>query len=36
MLECTLLGPELMFHTDALIAVTGAEMTPKIDGIGQR
>ena len=32
----TLLGPELMFHTDALIAVTGAEMTPKIDGIGQR
>ena len=25
-----------MFHTDALIAVTGAEMTPKIDGIGQR
>ena len=35
MLECTLLGPELMFHTDALIAVTGAEMTPKIDGIGQ-
>ncbi|MCA7926012.1 biotin-dependent carboxyltransferase family protein [Burkholderia cenocepacia] len=35
-LECTLLGPELMFHTDALVAVTGAEMTPKIDGVGQR
>ncbi|KVE34808.1 biotin-dependent carboxyltransferase family protein [Burkholderia sp. TSV86] len=34
-LECTLLGPELLFHSDALIAVTGAEMTPKIDGIGQ-
>ncbi|MBY8609251.1 biotin-dependent carboxyltransferase family protein [Burkholderia arboris] len=34
-LECTLLGPELMFHTDALVAVTGAEMTPKIDGVGQ-
>jgi hypothetical protein len=32
-LECTLLGPELLFHMDALIAVTGAEMTPKIDGI---
>nr|WP_175801555.1 biotin-dependent carboxyltransferase family protein [Burkholderia anthina] len=35
-LECTLLGPELLFHADALIAVTGAEMTPKIDGVGQR
>ncbi|AOK42677.1 biotin-dependent carboxyltransferase family protein [Burkholderia vietnamiensis] len=34
-LECTLLGPELLFHMDALIAVTGAEMTPKIDGIAQ-
>ena len=27
-LECTLLGPQLVFHTDTLIAVTGAEMTP--------
>ncbi|MCM3373238.1 hypothetical protein M3640_21510, partial [Bacillus velezensis] len=36
MLECTLLGPELLFHADALVAVTGAEMTPKIDGVGQR
>jgi biotin-dependent carboxylase-like uncharacterized protein len=35
-LECTLLGPELMFHSDALVAVTGAEMTPKIDGVGQQ
>jgi allophanate hydrolase len=35
-LECTLLGPELLFHSDALIAVTGAEMTPKIDGVGQK
>jgi biotin-dependent carboxylase-like uncharacterized protein len=30
-LECTLLGPQLLFHVDALIAVTGAEMQPKID-----
>ncbi|WP_323122096.1 5-oxoprolinase subunit C family protein [Burkholderia alba] len=34
-LECTLLGPQLLFHADALIAVTGAEMTPKIDGASQ-
>lgn len=34
-LECTLLGPELLFRADALIAVTGADMTPKIDGVGQ-
>ncbi|MQR02748.1 5-oxoprolinase subunit C family protein [Glaciimonas soli] len=34
-LECTLLGPELLFHTSAVIAVTGAEMVPKIDGIAQ-
>ena len=33
-LELTLLGPELLFHSDTLIALTGAEMTPKIDGIG--
>ena len=32
MLECTLLGPELLFHRAALIAVTGATMAPKIDG----
>ncbi|WP_206999829.1 5-oxoprolinase subunit C family protein [Trinickia mobilis] len=32
-LECTLLGPQLLFHVDALIAVTGAEMAPKIDGV---
>ena len=31
-LECTLLGPELLFHRAALIAVTGATMAPKIDG----
>jgi biotin-dependent carboxylase-like uncharacterized protein len=34
-LECTLLGPQLLFHADALIAVTGAEMAPKIDGVVQ-
>jgi biotin-dependent carboxylase-like uncharacterized protein len=34
-LECTLLGPQLLFHGEALIAVTGAEMTPKIDGVAQ-
>ncbi|AZY50618.1 5-oxoprolinase subunit C family protein [Bordetella avium] len=32
-LECTLLGPELLFHRQALIAVTGAAMVPKIDGV---
>src|SRR5260370_38527097 len=34
-LECTLLGPQLLLHADTLIAVTGAEMTPKIDGVAQ-
>ncbi|CAB3795205.1 biotin-dependent carboxyltransferase family protein [Pararobbsia alpina] len=34
-LECTLLGAQLLFHADALIAVTGAEMAPKIDGVVQ-
>jgi biotin-dependent carboxylase-like uncharacterized protein len=34
-LELTLLGPELKFGADALIAITGAEMTPKVDGVGQ-
>jgi biotin-dependent carboxylase-like uncharacterized protein len=33
-LELTLLGPELLFHSEALIALTGAEMTPRIDGVG--
>ncbi|MCP3708454.1 biotin-dependent carboxyltransferase family protein [Paraburkholderia sp. CNPSo 3274] len=32
-LEFTLLGPELLFHSETLIALTGAEMTPKIDGV---
>ena len=31
-IECTLLGPELRFHDDAVISVTGSAMTPKLDG----
>lgn len=31
-LECSLLGPELAFDEDAIIAITGAEMTPRING----
>ncbi len=31
-LECTLMGPVLRFDSDAVIAVTGAEMVPIIDG----
>ncbi|MEI8634456.1 hypothetical protein P4S72_25355 [Vibrio sp. PP-XX7] len=31
-LECTLLGPELEFQSDGLIAVSGAHMPPIIDG----
>lgn len=32
-LECTLMGPELEFTADAIIAVTGGSMLPKIDGV---
>ncbi len=31
-LECQIIGPTLRFETDARIAVTGADMTPKLDG----
>lgn len=31
-LECTLLGPELRFLDDAVIAIAGAAMAPKVDG----
>ncbi len=31
-LECTLMGPELEFQRDAVIAVTGAELAPKLNG----
>ena len=32
-LECTLLGPELGFAQDALVAVCGAHMTAHVDGV---
>ena len=32
LLEVTLLGPELEFTSDATVAVTGAELPPKVDG----
>jgi biotin-dependent carboxylase-like uncharacterized protein len=32
LLECTLLGPQLEFQRDALVAVCGAHMTPRLDG----
>ncbi len=31
-LECAYLGPELQFGTDSVVAVAGAEMTPRVDG----
>lgn len=31
-LECTLLGPQLEFQRDALVAICGAAMTPRLDG----
>ena len=34
-LEATFLGPELEFTTDAVVAVTGAAMTPRVDGVDQ-
>ena len=30
-LECTFMGPELAFTSDAVVAVTGAELPPKLD-----
>ena len=34
-LECVFMGPELLFMADALLAVTGAELPPKVDGVPQ-
>ena len=34
-LEAVFLGPELEFTSDALVAVTGADMPPKLDGVEQ-
>jgi biotin-dependent carboxylase-like uncharacterized protein len=31
-LECVFMGPELEFARDATVAVTGAELAPKVDG----
>lgn len=32
-LECTLMGPKLLFQTDHLIAITGGNLSPMIDGL---
>lgn len=34
-LEITFLGPELRFRADAVVAVTGADMPPKVEGVEQ-
>src|SRR5204863_9910183 len=31
-LECTMSGPTLRFHSDATIALSGADMAPTLDG----
>ena len=31
-LELVFMGPELVFHDDAVVAVTGGELPPKVDG----
>jgi Allophanate hydrolase subunit 2 len=33
-LEITISGPELLFEQDAIIAVTGADLSPSVNGIG--
>lgn len=32
-LECTLMAPELRFDADAVLAITGAQSTPKLNGV---
>lgn len=34
-LEAVFMGPELAFESDVTVAVTGAEMPPKVDGVEQ-
>jgi biotin-dependent carboxylase-like uncharacterized protein len=34
-LECTLLGPELAFRRNAIVAVTGAELEPRVNGVAR-
>lgn len=31
-LECTLVGPKLLFETDQLVAITGGDLSPAVDG----
>nr|WP_121269505.1 biotin-dependent carboxyltransferase family protein [Pedobacter schmidteae] len=31
-LECTLMGPKLLFETDQLMAITGGDLSPMLDG----
>jgi len=31
-LECTLMGPKLLFEKDQLIAITGGDLSPSVDG----
>ncbi len=33
--EAVFMGPEIRFHSDALVAVTGAQLPPKVDGVEQ-
>lgn len=35
-LEAVFMGPELEFTDDAIVAVTGAELPPKLDGVAQQ
>jgi biotin-dependent carboxylase-like uncharacterized protein len=34
-LEAVFMGPQLEFKRDAIVAVTGAELAPKVDGVAQ-
>jgi len=34
-IECTLLGPAIYFEQEQLIAVTGADLSPSVDGLPQ-
>jgi biotin-dependent carboxylase-like uncharacterized protein len=34
-LECVFMGPELEFTADAVVAITGAELPPKLDGVAR-
>src|SRR5260370_13659344 len=35
-LEAVFMGPELEFTDDAMVAITGAELPPKLDGVPQQ